>query len=117
MGTIASLDMLLRAQYGVRTSFIENPLTQSVGTTVTRICRQNPKRVGLVIANLGATTLYIGPTPAVSSTNGLLLPGGGTTVTFRWDIDFDFVATEMHALSSAAGGVIYVLENYIQESL
>lgn len=113
----ASLDNLLRSQYGVRTRYISNPLTSAVGVTVTKICPIRPNRVGLTVTNMGATTIYLSPENDVSATKGIILPGGGTTITFRWDIDMHLVASDFYALSSAAGGLIYVLENVIYEEV
>jgi len=113
MAEVHGLQRLLQAQYGIKTDYRENPDGQDVGTTTVRICGTNPNRVGLLIVNTGTTTIYVGPKNTVTSTNGIPLPAGGTSLSLRWDIDMELVIQNFYALSSAAGGKVYVLETYL----
>jgi hypothetical protein len=113
MAITSSLEMLIRAQYGVRTQQRINPVTDTVATSATRIVGANPNRVSLTIANIGPSTIYISPKNDVSSTKGLILPGGGTTISYRWDIDFEALADELWAVSDGVAGTVFVLENLI----
>ena len=117
MAQIRSLHDLLQTAYGVKTVSRENHVVSQVGVIATKIASNNPRRVGLVIVNHSAgATIRIAPSKDISSTRGIALAGSGAAVALRWDQDFDTVADEWYAISSAAASDIYVLEIMIESN-
>ena len=52
--------------------------TVTVTDTATTIVSNNSKRIGLIIANSGSVTIYVGPDSSVTSSNGTPLLANGT---------------------------------------
>ncbi|MDZ7380065.1 MAG: hypothetical protein ONB06_12060 [candidate division KSB1 bacterium] len=100
----------LERKLGVRTRFIVNPVTDTVGTTVTQIALANPDRLALLIVNLSPYTVYVGFDRQVSETRGIMLGSGGSSVGFYVDEDLELVCGEVFAVSPDGEASIYMLE-------
>lgn len=50
--------------------------TVSVQTTATVVAPANPKRLSLVLSNLGANDIFVSLTQAATATSGILVPNG-----------------------------------------
>jgi len=97
-------------ELGFKTRAIENPVTDKVGTTPTRILLNNPDRFQSFIVNLGAYDMYIAFTPEVSSTRGILVSSGGDWVRFHAREDGEAVTYEIWAVAIGGTTDIYVVE-------
>jgi len=94
-----------------------NPVTSTVGTSVTQILREDPNRIAVVIINLGTNSLYIGFDREVSSSRGILLSANGGSYTAFWKEDFTLCARAMYAIAPAGAVNVYVLALKIYRSL
>lgn len=59
-------------------SFISNSGAVSVGSTATLILAANSERKGSLIANNGASSLFLGMTAGVTTSNGMPIASGAT---------------------------------------
>jgi hypothetical protein len=107
MPTLA--DLLLE-RFKVRTRAVENPKRTSVGTTAVEILANNPNRLGWVIVNLSANTLYLAFKDDVSSTKGIRLEASGGSASMIWDEDFQAVGWAIWGVASGADSAIYAYE-------
>lgn len=105
-----TLYQLLQAHYGVKTSFNINPLVAQAETTITKVLAHNPNRVGLLITNAGANTIYLSPKNTVSVGTGIVLVPNGGGISFSWLEDFEFVANEFYAIADGAASVMTIIE-------
>ena len=96
--------------FGTRSTYKENRLTNTVGNTVSQIVPADPKRLSLNIINLGNISIFIAPTNAVSNARGILLIGGGGSLTLTLTDDFELVSTSWFAICAAPNNALYVLE-------
>jgi len=107
MGQLAEY---IRKKFGVATFVEENPVTDTVGTTVTQIVKNNPDRLALIITNLSANNVYIGWFRDVSANKGVFLAPNGGQVVFLADEDLELVGYEFFAVATAAASKIFVFE-------
>ncbi len=105
-----TLYQLLQAHYGVKTSYNENPLVAQVAVTVTQILSHNPNRVGLLITNAGANTVYVSPKNTVAVGAGQVLVANGGGISFSWLEDFEFVANEFYAIADGGVSNVNIIE-------
>jgi hypothetical protein len=96
--------------FGFRTRLIENPLVSSVGTSAAKVLNNNPDRIGWLIINLSANTLYIAYSPDVSSSKGIQIAANGGTASSIVTEDGEAVANEVWAVATGANSSIYVVE-------
>lgn len=101
---------LIKDEFGVETYERENPLTDTVGTSVTRVLPYSPSRVSCVIVNLGGYDLYVSPRNNVSGSKGILIPANGGNLTLIWREDFTLVAHEFFGISPNGSVDVYILE-------
>lgn len=113
MADKTSLDELLQAEFGFRSSPIINRTTSSIATTATKLMNNNPKRVYATIVNVSANDVYIMLDNTVSSSRGIFLsPNGGSTV-LKWREDFHLLSHEWYAIAIGAAADILVIEGVI----
>jgi hypothetical protein len=105
-----TLTALLQAHFGMKTTWKQNPLVSQVAITVTKVIAANPNRLGLVITNAGANTVYLSPKNTVAVGAGIVLVPTGGAASFKWDIDFELVASEWYGIASGAASNVNVLE-------
>ena len=101
---------LLERQYGVKTTYNENPEVDQVAVTKTKVLSYNPRRVSFVLINLGGVFISIAPDSKVSLTRGIYLVPNGGTLSMVWTEDFEMPAMEWYAIANGAAADIYVLE-------
>lgn len=105
-----SIYNLIRDEFGIETYERENPITDTVGTTPTRIVPYTPGRVSLLIFNIGSNGLYISPFNTVSTSRGIYLGANGGNASLDWRTDFTLVAHEFFGVGDGGATTIYVLE-------
>jgi hypothetical protein len=105
-----TLDGLIRQMFGVQTSIRISPVVNQVGVVASVVLRQNPNRLGAVITNLSANTVYLAPDGSVSATHGVRLGPSGGTVSLIWNEDFQLVGLEWFALATGAASDLYAQE-------
>lgn len=106
---MASSEWTLK-RFGRPTRAIQNPLTDTVGTTPTLILHNNPDRFMWLVVNLSPNNVYLAFDPKVSSTRGILLTPSGGWVSMVIEDDGEAVVYEVWAVASAAPSAIYVVE-------
>jgi hypothetical protein len=82
----------------------------TVGTSVTRIVDNNPRRVKLTLLNLGAVDVFVSPTADVTTSAGLKLVAATGTGELNASDDGEAVITEIYAIASAAGNTVMISE-------
>ena len=105
-----TLYQLLQANFGVNTSRNVNPLVAQVQTTLTKVVSHNPNRVGLLIVNSGANSIYLSPLNTVAVGAGIVLVPNGGGISFVWDEDFEFTTSEFFAFASGGASNILLIE-------
>ncbi len=113
MDKVGSLKEYLISRYGVDTRPGVNPITDAVAITATRVLTDNPRRLSVLIMNVGANPIYIGRDNTVSSSKGIYLAAGGGAITLQPDQDFNSVASERWAIAVGGVSTIYIEENVI----
>ncbi len=105
-----TLHELLQAAYGIKTQLQESDPTFQVGVAETKILPYNPNRVGLVMVNNGGANVTIKPSRPCALGKSILLLANGGTATFKWDVDFELVASEWFGIANGAASDFYTLE-------
>lgn len=105
-----SLHEVLKAMYGFDTVERENPITASVGTSVTKILSNDPNRLMFVCYNLSANSLYISFENNPSSSKGFYLAPNGGSIILSWDKDFSLPGRAWHAVAGGAASTIFIVE-------
>ena len=105
-----SVQDMIRSEYGVDIAVFTNREQTQVTTTDRIIAKQDPKRLGLVVVNLGANIVYIRPIDAAASTDAIQLNASGGMVTMNAKDDFILPALEWHGLGAAINLNILTIE-------
>lgn len=105
-----NLHELIESQFGVKTSYEINPLTDSALVTATKVLAINPNRLALVFMNMGANTVYLSPSNTVAVGNGIMIQPGGGGVSFVWNEDFNNVGLDWYAIADGLASAIHVQE-------
>jgi len=95
---------------GFHTAPRENPVTDTVGTTATKILNNNPDRIFSLIVNLSANRGWIGFSSQVTSTRGIPIAGNGGFVSLNVEEDGELVIYEVWAINENAAGTYYIVE-------
>ncbi len=107
MPRVTTLRELLAAELGIATVEVETSAQAGVATST--LMRQDGNRIGWVLVNLSAATLYIRPNRAPTATVGIALaPSEWRSMIYRED--FSAVGLEWQILASAAAADYYLLE-------
>lgn len=104
-----TLAELIDKQYGVKTSYRINPLTDSIGTNPTKFLENNPNRLAWYLVNLSGNTVYVSPDSDVSPNKGIAVSPNGGMLGFEYKTEFQLVGYAQFGVASAASQV-YVLE-------
>lgn len=96
--------------FGTRSTFKENRLTAKVQNAVTQIVPADPKRLSLIIVNLGNISIFVAPANDVSNAKGILLIGGGGALTLTLTDDFELVSAGWWGICAAPNNEVYILE-------
>lgn len=106
MGKSAVLDFLAK-EFGGEVEYADE--TKTVGTTAAEVAGGDGERPALLFINLSANTIYVAPTPSVSTTRGIYLGANGGSVSMVVRDDLILPALQWHAVASAAGSSLYVI--------
>lgn len=108
---------LLMERFKVKTRAVRDPLgVGAIGADAALILANNPNRLGFVIMNLSAETVYIDLTQAVSAALGfevgLRLDPNGGFITMIWDEDFQMTAWAWWSAATGAArmAIIEIVE-------
>lgn len=104
-----ALSRFVENKFGMKTRSIQNPVTSTVATSVTKILRNNPDRLAYTIVNLTAYSVYVGFDSEVSTSRGILVPASGGTLTLSADEDGELVGYEVYAISSGSASTIFTV--------
>lgn len=106
----STLAALLKATYGVETTYNINPLVYLVLTTTRRVLNFNPNRLSLVMVNSGPNDITVGPRNDIAANLGIVLVKNGGSLSLTWDRDFELVSSEWFAIASGANSNCYSVE-------
>lgn len=84
----------------------------TVGTSASRIVTNNPRRVKLLLLNLGASDVYIAFNSSVTTSSGIKLVAATGFIESNAADDGEEVLSEFWAISAAAGQTVMVEEVY-----
>lgn len=101
------------ARIGARGTVYSNRAASAATSTAAIIARQTPARVNLLLVNLSAFDIYVGPFPDVSATKGLLLSPAGGSLSLEYLTDLDLVSINWYAITAAASAAMLILETLI----
>jgi len=107
---MGKLDTLLEQQFKISTRANENPLVSSLGITAVKVLDNNADRLGWIIINLSANTVYLSLKSDVSSSKGVVVSPNGGSASMVWNEDFQMTGWEVWGVASGASSAIYVLE-------
>ena len=105
-----TLQQLLETHYGLKTSYNLNPLVTEVGVAAVKILSYNPNRLGLLIMNTSANSISISPKANVTTGTGIILVPAGGAISFKWDTDFELVASEFFGIAGGANSALTTIE-------
>jgi len=105
-----ALRRYVEARFKTKTRAVPNPLTGVVNTGVTKVAKNNPDRLFLLVINLSDVNMQLGFFPDTSATKGMLLAAAGGTVTLSADEDAELVGYEFNVYSPGDAKAIFVLE-------
>lgn len=97
----------LRSRYKGELS--EDELSASIGTGVSTVVESNPDRLGLLVLNLSANTVFVGIDNTVSLTNGIRLGANGGSVAFNVTDDGMIQTRTIYGIADGAASTVYVL--------
>lgn len=104
-----TLQDLLTKKFGVKTTHEINPVTDTVGTSTTKVLGNNPNRLAFTIINLSSNVVYLGFDRDVSSSKGIYLSPNGGSLSMLYDEDFNSVGYEVFG-KAADDSKIYLIE-------
>jgi len=107
MGALAEF---VRKKFGVATRLIQNPVTDTCGTSVTTLLLNNPDRLMWMIVNLGTKALYVAWDKGVASDHGVYVSPNGGTVSAIADEDGEMVGYPVYGVAPAGAVDIFVIE-------
>ena len=87
----------------------EDESTATIGTSVSQVVGSDPDRLGLLLINLSANTVFVGLENTVSTTNEIRLGANGGSVSFNVTDDGMIQTRNMFAIASGAASAVYVI--------
>jgi hypothetical protein len=99
-----------RAVFGRETRYNPRPLANTVAITATELWMSNADRLALVLQNLGAFPIYVGSSPTVTATTGLLLAAGGGVLSLNVADDGETPALGWWAIAVGGASAIFAAE-------
>ena len=109
-----ALSDLVAERLGVNTFSVVNPVVAAVGVASIPIARANPNRIWLMIINLSANVLYVGPFSPVAAAQGIYLGANGGALTIDYINDMELCGMEWNAIATGANSAILVVEQVTQ---
>lgn len=104
---------LLSQQFKVRTRSVENPETDTVGATATKVLGNNPNRVGWTLCNLSGNYVYISFDRDVTMNKGIKLTPNGGTASWLWNEGFESCGWPVYASSTAASKIYIITQEIV----
>lgn len=95
--------------YGIKTNTDEQPLTNTINTSVTQILTNNPSRLAFTIINTGTNPILILNKNTVSLTNGITLISGGGNASVDFTKDLSLVTNEWYAIADGGTSSITMI--------
>lgn len=96
---------LARRKFGGDVASFE--IEHTITSGVQELLGGDPERVGVVVVNTSTADHYLGFTPDVSASKGILLKASGGAITLVADEDFELVTRQIFLFGSASGGTIF----------
>ena len=84
----------------------------TVGTSASRIVMNNPRRVKLLLLNLGASDVYVGFDSSVTTSAGIKLVASTGFIESNAADDGEEVLGEMWAISGSSGNTVMISQVY-----
>jgi hypothetical protein len=101
---------LLEKRFGARFRLADNTQSTQLGTTRSVIALNDPNRLGIMIVNLSANAMYVGPFLEVSSTRAFRLGPNGGSIVSMFDEDFILPQREWNGLAALANSDYLCIE-------
>ena len=95
-------------KYGGPTKVIQR--TATIGTTVSHLVRNNPRRVAWRAFNRSTNDIALGFYADITTTTGIPFPAATGVVEVDVEYEGEEVTWEVHAISTAAGSAVTILE-------
>ena len=96
------------AKYGGPTTVIQR--TATIGTTVSHLVRNNPRRVAWRAFNRSSNDIAVGFYADLTTTTGIPFPASTGVIYVDVEQEGEEVTWEVHAISTTAGSSVTVLE-------
>lgn len=108
-----NLEELLASFYGRTIVTLGHDSDFTIGTTATVLdSKRGLAPVQRLISNTGSTNFAISFNPAVTISTGVLLQAAGT-FKLHWYYDGDLLYKPLYAISSAGGGTLHMVEQFL----
>jgi|SRR6267154_2808080 len=104
------MEQLLLVEYGLATHPGPESGVVAVQTTVTKLCSNNPTRVGLSFHNLGSNNIFVYFNNDPSANKGILVAGGGGVLAFDWRVDMALIPNDWYAIALTGATNLQVIE-------
>jgi len=88
----------------------ENPVTAALGAVPAVWLQNNPRRIQVLLVNVGAAAIYVGLGGQVSAVNGIPVAGNGGNLQLLAVEDGELVRREWWGVCPAGAEAIYVAE-------
>ncbi len=88
----------------------ENPAVAALGAASAVWLKNNPRRIQVLLVNIGANTIYVGLAGGVSATTGIPVAGNGGNLQMLAVEDGELVRREWWGVCPAGPNGIYVIE-------
>lgn len=98
----------LREKY--RGNFREIESFPIIGVAAAQVVANNPDRLGLLVMDLGANTLFVSTLQSVSANAGIQVAPNGGGMALNVDEDFTLVTRLLFGIAPAGNTQLYVLE-------
>lgn len=108
LSKLPALVQLIEGEVGGRFQSKRSKIT--VGTSATKLVNNNFDRLALAFFNYSGNVITLDIDSDITATQGIQLLNNGSSASFIWRDDLTLVGDEWYAVSSAAGGLVFVLE-------
>jgi len=104
-----ALSRFVRDKFGINTVVIQNPVTDSCGTSVTQLLLNNPDRLSFILVNLGTTNLYVSWDNKPASDHGVYVAPNGGSFSVIADEDLELVGMALYGISATSANDIFIV--------
>lgn len=103
----SSVVSFVEGEFGGPTEDVDEVVT--VTSTASRLVKNDPERLELMIFNQSPTDIYIGLTPEVTSINGILIKGNGGGVIMNIREDMTLQSRAWFAVTVSGTADVYIV--------